>query len=602
MLCCVLQPVPAAKLRQSPPVVRNLAQQLTPQPTSSSNGPAPLAAVTTTTKPTLATAAAGVDIRGGRPLVTTQTAEPKEVLGPNDAAFVTIFYDFGEDSDDLLLATRVLMRSIHDSKTRFRKIVIVPEDGIREESAALLQRDGHDVELLQVDIPNVFLHARVIDHRAQLSHMRNKLVLWDDPVLSSLQRVVYLDPENLVMRNLDEIFACKHFCAVDNGQSIVYANSLLVVSPSNHAARSLYSDAVDAFWISGRAYNWVGITQGFLPGLFEAFEESPLFYQDEEEERDAVGTDDDDSTGFVDDRADSVVRRLPFYYSINHMVFYERLNWDLYKCKDKNAPSDGIPGPLLSFKYSGSMIKPWFWVPYVYFQVFWHWQAVRDRLDEDHSSAFISKITSLSVIFAFTWWAYIILCLKLHNEPNGRIRRLSSWGLPAPSNAPTLSLDIFNSRIVRRACQFSCNLLLAVSSMPVLSSMVIVWLVFLLSVYLVPATMHPRSAAFVWLYLQNLLMTTVLLVYKIAHIFRTVQWKRNEIPTSPSLLWLGLLRCIKRIPLFIALQLLFLYSVGRTDWFRNPVLRPVALIGQMVIIACIQVRVLSQEMRNTLHK
>lgn len=500
-----------------------------------------------------------------------------------EGAFATILYDYGEESEALLLATRVLMRSIRDSRTRFRRIVIVPQDGLDPRSEAQLLQDDPQIEIVRAKIPNVFRHSSLTDHRTQLLHMRNKLVIWDDPTLAALKRIVYLDAENLVLRNLDEIFACRQFCAVDNGQSVVYANSLLVISPDSLAARSLYSDAIDTFMITGREYNYVGITQGFLPGLFEAFEESPLFFFD----------DDDD----VDEGdKDAVVHRLPFYYSINHMVFYERMNWDLYRCKDKNASSDAIPGPLLSYKYSGATVKPWFWLPYVYFQVFWHWQSVRATLMEDHIGFFVSKFISLTVIFAFAWSAYAMLCLKLHTEPSGRPRRLSSWGLPQPGNAQPLSMDVFNSRVVRRACQISCSVLYAVASTPLVSSVAIVLLATWVSVFSVPGTMHPSYAGKLWLYLDDLLFLTVLLVFALAHTFRTAQWTKDNVPSSAVLLLDALWRCVKRLPPLVGAQMVFLYFIGRTDLFMNPVLRPVVTFSLFAVVLLIEMRILMLEM------
>lgn len=525
-------------------------------------------------------------------------ASGAEPLQPQDAAFATFFYDYGDDSDALFLATRVMMRSIKDSQTKFRKLVLVPKDGIDAARARVLQQDDPTIEIVRTGVSNVFLLTSITDHRAQLLHMRNKLAIWDDPVLSQLQRVVYLDPENLVLRNMDEIFACTQFCAVDNGQSVVYSNSLLVISPASVAARNLYSDAIDSFMISGREYNYVGITQGFLPGLFEAFEESPLFYNEDDDDNKSKAN---ATRGLVKPATtvaatESVVHRLPFYYSINHMVFYERLNWDLYKCKDKNLTAGSIPGPLLSYKYSGATVKPWFWLPYTYFQVFWHWQAVRERLDEDHVGFFIGKLVSLVVIFAFTWCAYVALCLRLHSEPNGRPRRLSSWGLPAPGNAQPISIDVFNSKAMRKACQISCSILYAVSSTPVLSSVVLVLAILWGSIFSVPALMHPRYACKLWLVLHNLLTLTALLVFDIAHTFRTKQWKKGDVPSTSVLLLESLSHCVKRVPAIVVMQCAFLYVVGRTDWFVNPVLRPVVVFALLAGVGFVQMRVLANEM------
>lgn len=539
----------------------------------------------------------GVDEAVTAPSSSPLTPSRRALPQPEEAAFATFFYDHGEDSDALFLATRVLMRSIRESGTVFRKLVLVPRDGIARAKAQVLLEDDPSIELVRTTAANVFLRTSVTDHRAQLLHMRNKLVIWDDPALAKLKRVAYLDPENLVLRNLDEIFACGQFCAVDNSQAVVYSNSLLVISPESIPARNLYSDAIDSFMISGRAYNYVGITQGFLPGLFEAFEEGPLFHFDDEEAEDD-GKDAENAKASTPPPAttDSVVHRLPFYYSINHMVFYERLNWDLYKCKDKNQTADSIPGPLLSYKYSGATVKPWFWLPYTYFQVFWHWQDFRELLNEDHIGFFVAKFVSLSVIFSFAWFFYVALCLRLHSEPNGRPRRLSSWGLPAPGNAQSISIDIFNSKAMRKACQISCSILYGVSSTPLLSSFVLVLLIMWVSIFSVPGLMHPRYACKLWMYLHNLLTLTALLVFDIAHTFRVMPWKRGEVPSTTVLLLDSLVNCAKRLPAIVATQLAFLYVVGRTDWFANPVLRPVVTFALLGAMGFVHMRVLSAEM------
>ncbi|CEG39493.1 glucuronosyltransferase pgsip8-like [Plasmopara halstedii] len=522
---------------------------------------------------------------------------PESVVEAGEGAFVTIMYDFGEDSEALLLATRVLMRSIKDSNTIYRRMVVVPQDGLQESSEQVLKGDDSDLEIVHANIPNVFAHMPLTDHRTQLLHMRNKLVIWDNPEISSLKRVVYLDPENLVLRNLDEIFACHQFCAVDNGQSVVYSNGLLVISPDSIAARNLYSDAIDSFMITGREYNYVGIIQGFMPGLFEAFEESPLFFlgwdgDDNGEENN--GADNGDATEDVDT---SVVHRLPFYYSINHMVFYERMNWDLYKCKDKNLATGKIPGPLLSYKYSGGTVKPWFWLPYVYFQVFWHWQEVRERLEEDHVGFFLGKLMSFFVIFVFIWFAYISLCLKLFTESNGRPRRLSSWRLPTSGNGQSLSIDVFNSRVVRRACQFSCSALYAIASMPLLSSVCIVILIMYCSIHMIPVTMQPSYAGRLWLIVHDLWLTTLLLIFAVAHTLRTAQWKKDDVPATSEMLLSGIWWCIKKLPLLVLAQLQFLYIIGRTDWFQNPVLRPVMTCFFFAVALFVEGRILIVEMR-----
>ncbi|CCI41431.1 unnamed protein product [Albugo candida] len=529
--------------------------------------------------------------------------EKKSIVLPNEGAFATVFYDYGRDSDDLLLSVRVLMRSIKDSNTKYRKFVLVPEDGLRQKTEKLFRRDG-EIEIIQVDIPNVFRDTVLTDRRAHLMHMRNKLVIWDDPILNEMKRIVYLDPENLVLQNMDEVFDCHDFCAVDNGQAVVYANSLLVISPDSLPVRNLYADAIDSFMISGRSYNYIGITQGFIPGLFEAFEESQLFYGS----RDQISNDiDAPEENAIDRDIQPLLYRLPFYYSINHMVYYERLNWDLYKCKSNTngtvsayiepqtdaqnqliGSSDGIPGPLLSFKYGGQVVRPGLWLPYVYFSVFWHWQAHRARLEENRGQEFATHFIANSIIFGFLWYFYVKMCLNVSTTRSDSSTRKSHGKVPSTSATTNHS----NAWMMRMVCRASCNILSFFSMAPPLSSMFLVIIIFLLAICSVSARMEPMYAFVLWIYIDNLLILTALIIIYVADSLRRPNQNGNTTRTTSIFLWSAFWSSLKKIWLHTILLLTLLFFIKHAEMIKNPVFRPVVLIGTLAAVLGSQMHLL----------
>lgn len=67
-------------------------------------------------------------------------------------------------------------------------------------------------------------------------------------------------------------------------------------------------------------------------------------------------------------------------------------------------------------------------------------------------------------------------------------------------------------------------------------------------------------------------------------------------PATSDLLLGGVWWCFKKLPLLVLAQLQFLYMIGRTDWFQNPVLRPVMTCVIFFIAAIVEGRILVVEM------
>lgn len=355
----------------------------------------------------------------------------------SENAYITFYYDNSPDSAALHLAIRVLMKSIQ-IHSNVNRIVAYPMGKVSDKALIGFRKDG--IKVVGLDILDAYLNRQYVDVIGALDHFVNLGEIWEHVALKKLNRLVYLDAENIVVGNMDEVFICRDMCAVDNSQSVVYANSLLVINPKSIMGKNVLMDAVENFKRSGKEYDYVGIKQGFLPKLFEQIEDGPYFNS-------------------TDMNSDAVIKRLPFYYSINHMVYYERLNWDLYQCNNPNK--NGIPGPLLTFKYGGAIIKPWFWLSYSYFNINYHWLQVRESLHEAHFMPFILHV----LLAAILWWTFIYVCY---------------WYRP-----------------IHRLHRFHY------SPMTILvASIMATCIVHLGSIFLPPSLMHPYYACKLWLWWQ----------------------------------------------------------------------------------------------------
>jgi alpha-N-acetylglucosamine transferase len=55
------------------------------------------------------------------------------------------------------------------------------------------------------------LFPRNTTMQARFEFVLNKLHVWN---LLEYERVIYLDADNIALRNMDELFLCGHFCAL----------------------------------------------------------------------------------------------------------------------------------------------------------------------------------------------------------------------------------------------------------------------------------------------------------------------------------------------------------------------------------------------------
>eukprot|EP00501_MAST-03F_sp_TOSAG23-6_P002433 GSMAST32.ASY1.ANO1.2542.1 assembled CDS len=287
----------------------------------------------------------------------TKLAEKSEVLHANTEisidpmrndnpksaryAYATIHYE-GTNADDFyLLGVRTMHQSIKRSGTKYPFVVLVSPE-VRQSTRDTLISDGAILK----DVENVFnpFTGHVKKH---FTKTLNKIHLWG---MTEYDRVVYLDADNIVLENADELFQCGHFCAVYMNP-INFHTGLLVLKPDKTILTQMLDDLRRP---STASYD--GADQGFLSHFFAIIMDS----------------------NFVSPRYEAPRMRLPPWYNLNSFWFYEKGHWGHWK-----NPESGLTlcWPVPSF------LKPWFWSSHIFMDHLWDlWNDVRMKIDHPYNT------------------------------------------------------------------------------------------------------------------------------------------------------------------------------------------------------------------------
>lgn len=169
-------------------------------------------------------------------------------------AYATLLY-----GDEFLLGVRVLGKSIRETGTS-RDMVALVSDGVSPYGVQLLQADGWIVEHIGLLAnPN---HKRP----KRFWGVYTKLKIFN---MTNYKKVVYLDADTVVLRNIDDLFQCQKFCA--NLKHSERLNSgVMVVEPSE----SVFKDMMDKV---STLPSYTGGDQGFLNSYYADFPNARLF-------------------------------------------------------------------------------------------------------------------------------------------------------------------------------------------------------------------------------------------------------------------------------------------------------------------------------------
>ena len=186
----------------------------------------------------------------------------------------------------------------------------------------------------------------------------NKLHAFDAELLPEYERVIYLEPDVLVVYNIDHLFTCGHFCMVYSSL-FHFTDSLLVVRPDTAThARLLHEYSqlhLNQLW-SGTTWcpehSW-----WFLLSAFGEIEAAPLF---------------DPAAG----QWQLPLQRLTSSYCLNAMTWYEFFSYRLLRgpAFRNYTDADGIPAYAIGW----TGLKPYNWATGLFFNLQWQWAEERD--------------------------------------------------------------------------------------------------------------------------------------------------------------------------------------------------------------------------------
>lgn len=349
--------------------------------------------------------------------ILTALAEPAYALpveGGEREAYVSLLY-----GNFYALPLRTLMRSLLDNSPDVssgqRDRVVLVTGSTSDGTIGQLRSDGITVK----QIPTV--HTPYGDDPRfdkRFGNVMTKLAMFN---LTEYKRIVFVDADALVRRDMSDIFRCGRFCATFINPCH-FNSGLMLVTPSSETFDDMLKRLPEL-------PSYDGGDQGFLNSYYPQMLTAPM-YDPHAVDRDTSQID------FV---------RLPFAYHMDHTAFYPRLRWDhsTKRCGGEMREEEWL-GP--------SFAKPWIWWTYFVLDQSWVWHEYRSRLDQPYPEgthtwksatfiigicyvvflpllavghwlhhsigtviprfafpfASISRRYSLLIVFAVGWWLWII--------------------------------------------------------------------------------------------------------------------------------------------------------------------------------------------------
>lgn len=246
----------------------------------------------------------------------------------SEEAYVTLLYG------SFFLPMRVLGLSLQESGTK-RDMVALCMPDVPQYQKDILEEEGWIVRSVG-PLPEACVG------KLKFSRHFVKIQMW---LLSNYRRIISIDSDALVLRNIDALFKCGEFCAAYRNSDL-FNTGIVVLKPSVHTFNSMCGEIQ-------RIGSYTGGDQGFLNYFYEDLKRAGMF---------SANTSENSAAKFL---------RLPSEYNGNVAIFYLLNKW---RYIDTDEP--------YVVHYTLGPVKPWKWWSYPLFSLNWKWKSYRDRLPQ----------------------------------------------------------------------------------------------------------------------------------------------------------------------------------------------------------------------------
>lgn len=290
------------------------------------------------------TSAASIsDVAKPAPII-QHAAEPPAATHRPREAYVSLLY-----GNFYVLPLRTLMRSLVDNcpdvASGLRERVVIVTGSTSERTVARLRLDGVSVR----HIPTVRTpYATDAHFQSRFGNVMTKLAIFN---MTDYKRLVFLDADSVVLRDMSDVWRCGRFCAVFINPSH-FNSGMMLVTPSSVT----FADMLRAL---PRLPSYDGGDQGFLNSYFPQLLMAPMFDP-------APGGRDTSDVEFV---------RLPFPFHMDHSAFYPQFRWrhSRARCGGEAREEEWLGPPF---------VKPWLWYTYFSLDQSWVWHEYRSKLED----------------------------------------------------------------------------------------------------------------------------------------------------------------------------------------------------------------------------
>ena len=302
-----------------------------------------------------------------------QKAVPRAQTRPRTRdAYVTMLYN----DEEFVLGVRVLGQSLRESNTEMDYVVMCTSD-VPKSTRKILESDGWIVQT--VDTFNVSGNGI----KPYFNDNLNKLKMY---TLTNYRRIVWLDADAIVVKNVDELFKCGKFCA-SYRHSDNFNCGVMVLEPSLEELQKIINHIKDKF--------------NFLPEPHSPWGDQIVLNSYYRQLRYAS------MLNFTEKEFHKEPMRLPAGYNADIAMYYLNNHWIIPKEE------------LKIIHYTMWPVKPMKWWAYPLFGLSWKWYQFRQNLPFVYNEPSIYDLTSvvplvgiILVLFFVYYCPNIYMCGK----------------------------------------------------------------------------------------------------------------------------------------------------------------------------------------------